>query len=219
MILIDICSGTGSVSRALRGLFPDATIYSIDILPSCDFKLDDKHTHFVDDIRNFDFAAVLEGQRPDFIWMSPPCTQYSRARSNAKTPRDFELADSIVAACMRIVDQLCPAKFALENPDTGYLKKRDVIQSWSHFYRRTSYCMFGFPYMKATSIWTNADVDLPFCYQDNRCESWTSSGHLCTAQKGESYNTNMVSSGMTTTETLHRVPRGLIELILNRPVT
>ena len=215
MICLDLCSGTGSVTKALRGLFPDARIYSIDILDSCVFELDDKHTHFVADIRSFDFATILNGQRPDFIWASPPCTQYSIARSKAKTPRNFELADSIVKACMNIVEQLNPVKFALENPDTGYLKKRDVMQPWSHYYHRTSYCMFGFPYMKATSIWTNANVVLPFCCPESRCNSWNGDVHPCTAQLGSSRRrkNNYVSIGMVSTETLHRVPYGLIELI------
>ena len=30
---------------------------------------------------------------PDVIWCSPPCTQYSIARSKAKTPRNLEGAD------------------------------------------------------------------------------------------------------------------------------
>ncbi len=74
------------------------------------------------------------------------CTQYSIARSYAKTPRDLEGADSVVRACMNIIECLQPVRWAMKNHFTGMLKGRDVVKPWEHYLKKTSYCMFGFDY-------------------------------------------------------------------------
>ena len=40
---------------------------------------------------------------PDVIWASVPCEQYSIARTTAKKPRNFALADSCVAKSWEII--------------------------------------------------------------------------------------------------------------------
>jgi len=52
----------------------------------------------------------------DFIWASPPCTEYSIARTTAKTPRNFALADAIVARTLEIINHLKPKGWMMENP-------------------------------------------------------------------------------------------------------
>ena len=47
------------------------------------------------DILLWDHTAYPPGYF-DVIWASPDCTQSSIARSNAKTPRNLEYADSLV---------------------------------------------------------------------------------------------------------------------------
>jgi site-specific DNA-cytosine methylase len=118
--ILDICCGTHSVSQALRQHFPHARIISFDIDPQCANNLIDiNHEFRIGDVRNIDPEAFkLELGRPLFIWASPPCTQYSIARSYAKTPRDLPGADCIVRACMNIVECLQPERWAMENPYT-----------------------------------------------------------------------------------------------------
>ena len=129
-------------------MYPDALVFSFDVSPQSAFRMDDKHVHVTCDVRELDVRAILEQhgigrtERPEFVWCSPPCIQYSIARSYAKTPRDLDTADAVVvAACMQIVDDLNPVKWALENPATaGLLRKRPVIQPWASHLHVTTYC-------------------------------------------------------------------------------
>ena len=90
---------------------------------------------------------------PDVIWCSPPCTQYSIARTNAKTPRDLQGADAIVQRCLGIIAHWRPRYWFIENPQTGLLKTRKVVEGlpWVD----VDYCAFGAPYRKRTRLWTN----------------------------------------------------------------
>jgi hypothetical protein len=212
--VIDLCCGTHSVSRALRDIFPDSRIISYDLDPWCATSLIPNHEFRLSDVRDLDPEELKrEFGRPLMVWASPPCTQYSIARSYAKTPRDLEGADSVVRACMRIIECLQPVRFAMENPFTGMLKGREVVASWERYLKKTSYCMFGFPYKKETAIWTNAQVNLPACSRLTPCEFSRSTGgrnHPSHAQKGVSGG---YTPGQTTTNNLHRVPAGLVALL------
>ena len=216
--VIDLCCGTHSVSRALRDRFPDARIISYDIDPWCATHLIPNHEFRLSDVRDLDTEELKrEFGRPLFVWASPPCTQYSIARSYAKTPRDLEGADSIVRACMRIIECLQPVRWAMENPFTGMLKSRDVVAPWERYLKKTSYCMYGFQYKKETAIWTNAQVELPVCSRLTPCDASRASGgrnHPEHAQKG--FSGTRATPGQNTTNRLHRVPVELVALLTGR---
>ena len=98
------------------------------------------------------------GVLPDAIWLSPPCTHYSLARTTAKTPRDMPSADRVVAAALALAGHFgCP--YWLENPFTGFLKTRRVVAGIP--YRKLDYCSYALGtdfkggYRKRTAIWTN----------------------------------------------------------------
>ena len=100
---------------------------------------------------------ILEHGRPDAIWASPLCTMYSRARTTAKTPRDLEGSDKLV---QRVLDlaRIFDVPFFMENPHSGLLKTRDVVQGVPM--RVIDYCQYAdddWPgrYRKRTSTWTN----------------------------------------------------------------
>ena len=42
------------------------------------------------------------------VWMSPPCTMYSVARTKAKTPRDLVGSDALVLKALAIKDWVRP---------------------------------------------------------------------------------------------------------------
>ena len=230
MYVLDVCSGTGSVSRVLREMYPDAVVFSFDIDPKSAFQMDDKHVHVTCDVRELDVRGILEqhgvgnAERPEFVWCSPPCIQYSKARTYAKTPRDLDTADAIVAACMQIVDDLNPVKWVLENPATGLLPKRAVIERWARHLQLTTYCKWGFEYRKATAIWTNAIIDLPYCCRGDRCSAFLHTGpgkgyHACVAQRGRRvYSNGAVAVGGRTLCRLHRVPEGLVRALIGAEV-
>jgi site-specific DNA-cytosine methylase len=85
MRLLELFSGTGSMGRAFRDLGWD--VVSLDITPG-------RHTIRAD-ILDWDYT-VFPRRHFDAIHASPPCTQYSIARTCAKTPRNLEYADSLV---------------------------------------------------------------------------------------------------------------------------
>ena len=91
--LLELFSGTGSVGRPWRAA--GHRVDSLDI----DSRYDPE---FCEDILEWNYRC-LDTQPPDFIWASCPCEQYSIARTRAKTPRNFDLADSLVARAWEII--------------------------------------------------------------------------------------------------------------------
>ena len=72
-----------------------------------------------------------------FIWASPPCTEYSRAK--AVGVRKLEEADAIVKKTFEIIRYFRPPLgYVVENPQTGLLKDRDFMQG--KVYTDVDYC-------------------------------------------------------------------------------
>jgi hypothetical protein len=151
MRVLDLCSGTHSIERWARehGHDEEVEVVSVDIrvVPHCA-----PPTHLTD-VLAWDYAAAYPPGHFDVVHASPPCTQYSIARTTAKTPRDYEKADAIVARCLEIVRYFDPPMWTMENPRTGYLKTREVVAGLP--YVDVDYCQFGTPFRKPTRIWTN----------------------------------------------------------------
>ena len=79
------------------------------------------------------------------------CTQYSIARSKAKTPRDLEGADKLVQRALDIIEHFKPRAWYLENPASGLLKTRRVIHGIPSV--TVPYCRYGASYQKNTQLW------------------------------------------------------------------
>ena len=99
----------------------------------------------------------------DFVWCSPPCTEFSLAKSTA--PRYFAKGDSMLIACFDIIRYLTNTDkevfWAVEDPYTGFLRKREHMVPWAPFLKRAVSCKYGKVYLKATAIWTNLDTWMP----------------------------------------------------------
>ena len=155
--------GTKSVDRSLEkfGFHVD----SLDIDKKCG-------ATWTCNILDWDYQQIEPGTY-DYIHASPPCTEYSRARTTAKTARNFELADGIVAKTLEIIRYLKPKCHTLENPATGLLKTRDVIQGIP--YKDICYCKYSdginHRYRKATRIWgfLPTFVPRPMCTRNDPC--------------------------------------------------
>lgn len=138
-IILDLCGGTAAWSRP----FKDAgyTVFNVT-LPEYDIK----HWMQYPEIKN----AILSGKVYGIL-AAPPCTMFSLARNNAKSPRNFLEGMSTVRACMDII-WMCRADgklkwWALENP-VGYLrqflgKPAYTFQAW----------WFGDSIKKPTDLW------------------------------------------------------------------
>jgi hypothetical protein len=111
-VILDLCGGTGSWSKPYK----DAG-YDVRVITLPDY-----------DVLNQDVRNMCVQLKPYGIFAAPPCTMFSRARTTAKTPRDFENAMKVVRACLEIIwrtqyENRFELKFwAMENP-AGHLQR------------------------------------------------------------------------------------------------
>ena len=219
-------SGTGSVEKVLRELFPNADILSIDIDPKsnaslvCDVRDWAKHGHGLNSYSPGHFHAV---------WASPPCIEFSVAKAapfrqnGSSSPRNYLLADQLVQVALHAIRYLQPHFWYLENPRGG-LRHRPYMRAWEPFRVSTSYCKYGAPYRKTTDIWTNAAhtareafplVELP-CSVSSPCQSvLLRQRHDQVAQLGPSASGQ---SGQHSSSVLYRIPRDLLKDLF-KPLT
>jgi hypothetical protein len=131
-IILDLCGGTGAWSKPWKDAGYDVKLIT---LPKYDVR---------------DFYLKPEDKIYGIL-AAPPCTMFSLARTTAKTPRDFEGAMEVVAACLRIIwfaRANCGLKFwALENP-TAYL--RQFLGKPAMKFQPYE---FGDRYKKSTDLW------------------------------------------------------------------
>jgi len=146
------------------------------------------------------------------IWCSPPCTEYSSAKTVGL--RDLLNADQRVMAAIQIIKQLQPKVWILENP-RGLLEKRDFMQEHANLKHTTTYCCYGFPYRKATNIWTNAPVVLKNCLDCPCAYKQKHNRHAVTAQHGPTkHSDGTVTPGAHSQQNLYAVPAALVKHIV-----
>ena len=139
MRLLELFSGTGSIGKAFQAAGWE--VVSVDLDSAA-------QPTICCDLRSWDYRQMPRHSF-DYIWASPPCTHYSRARTTAKTPRDLDGADAIVRRTLEIIEYF-GAPWCLENPQTGLLKEREIMRGLP--YVDCTYCSFGYPYKKKNEI-------------------------------------------------------------------
>ncbi len=164
MRLLELFAGTGSIGKAFEK--QGWEVVSLDLNPKA-------RATITADVLTWDYT-VFEPGHFDFVWASPPCTEYSLARTTAKTPRNLELADSIVARTLEIIDYFAPeGGWLMENPATGLLKTREVVQGLP--WRDVCYCRYSdgerWTYRKHTRLWGELPtfVPRPMCSRKDPC--------------------------------------------------
>lgn len=151
-IILDLAGGTGAWSKPYKEAGYDVRVITLPDYDITDFEFKfDKLWFFKTD--NSSSFGILPEQIYGIL-AAPPCTYFSRARSNAKTPRDLKEGMRLVRVCINIiwavqeVQGMPTLKFwALENP-MGVLRR---------FLGRPKFtfdpCDFGDPWTKKTDIW------------------------------------------------------------------
>lgn len=86
-IILDLCAGTGAWSKPYRDNGYDVRLITLPM-----FDITDKYVQ-----------EQCVNLKPYGILVAPPCTMFSLARMNAKTPRDLESSMKIVIACLNII--------------------------------------------------------------------------------------------------------------------
>ena len=161
---LDLFSGSGSVGEVAKEL--GYTVISLDRDMEAEIQID---------IMDWDCRDFPKGFF-DVIWASPPCTEYSRAKTTA--PRDIEGANEIVQKTLDILEYFEPKFWILENPQTGLLK--DQLMMWGIPFKDVDYCKYGMPYRKGTRIWNNVFrwEPRPLCKRDCNSMNETRTRHI-----------------------------------------
>ena len=118
--MLELFAGTGSVGNVAKGLGYD--VISLDR---------DMDAEIQTDIMKWDYTDLSRGLF-NVIWASPPCTEYSRAKSIGI--RDIAGSSKVVKRTLEIIEYFSPKYWIIENPQTGLLKDQvhevDTIQRY-----------------------------------------------------------------------------------------
>ena len=165
MKLLELFSGTKSVGKVAETLGFEVT------------SLDLKNADINCNILNWGYNVYPVGSF-DIIWASPPCTEYSIAKSTGV--RKIEEANKIVQRTLDIIEYLNPKYYIIENPQTGLLKKQWFMYGLPFI--DIDYCKYGMPYRKRTRLWNNVFhwKPKPLCKKD--CNSMIGNRHIAMAQ-------------------------------------
>ena len=199
MKLLELFSGTGSIGKAFKK--HGWEVVSLDLNPKAGATI-------TTDVLDWDYTVFEKGSF-DFVWASPPCTEYSVARTTAKTPRNLALADTIVARTLLIIEHLEPKAWLMENPATGLLKTREVVQGLP--WRDVTYCRYSdgerWTYKKQTRLWGHLPTfsPRPVCTRKNPCPLSKCGKHPDHAQRVN------IGSANHTLEELYSMPTQLCD--------
>jgi site-specific DNA-cytosine methylase len=206
MRLLELFSGTGSVSKAVGHLYDE--IVSIDILEKFE-------PTEVADILKWDYKKY-PSEYFDTIWASPPCTEYSKLKYISGAVRNLELADSIVKRTLEIIEYFNPDKWFIENPQTGLLKDREFMLGLP--FVDVDYCMYcDWGYKKKTRIWTNVDYAGKLC--DKKCGNIHNGIHSAPICPFKVYNVDksVTDYRNQNKDFLYRIPEKLIKDLFVAP--
>ena len=199
-LLLELFCGTHSVGNVARRMGWEVV--------SLDWREETKAT-LIQDIMTFssDSFEKIYG-KPDVIWASPDCTQYSCILNTMPhIKRDLKTSNAMVRKVLAIIDELKPTFHFIENPSTGLLKKQSFMR---HIPRKqVSYCRYGFPCKKSTLIFGTI--------QRLRLRRCISSDGFCSDK--QKYGKHIQSIGDNSVKQMSRkdrlrIPAALIEHIL-----
>ena len=165
--LLELFSGTGSIGKV-------AVNYNFEVI-SLDKDMD---ATFKTDIMDWNYK-VYPPNYFDVIWSSPPCTEYSIAKTTGI--RKLDIANNIVKRVLEIISYYNPKYYFIENPQTGLLKNQVFMLDIP--YNDLDYCKYGTDYRKRTRIWNNllGWIPKPLCKKD--CGKVINNKHIQTAQR------------------------------------
>lgn len=183
MRTLEVFAGTQSFSKGIRELGGETV--TVDILPKF-------NPTFCCDVNNFDYKAFPVGHF-DVIWCSPPCTEYSKAKTLGI--RKLEEADALVRKSFEIIDYLKPSIWIVENVGTGKLVERMETIRPGLEKVFVDYCCYGKPYRKRTVLWSNKKFTFNLCAGAGKCKMMNGKKHIGSCGNGtKKYNSVGVSS-------------------------
>lgn len=156
MRILELFAGTRSIGKAFEAQGHE--VFSVE--------WDERHPDidWYVDIGNITAQDILDRfAKPDVIWASPDCTSYSIAaishhrtreeNGNLAPKSDYaKLSDGVNANLLRLIRELDPTYYFIENPRGG-MRKMTFMQDLPR--HTVTYCQYGDTRMKPTDIWTN----------------------------------------------------------------
>jgi len=204
MKVLELFSGSGSIGSAFSA--EGWEVVSLDLDPKTEADIHEN-------ILTWDHKMYPPGFF-DAIWASPCCTQYSCARRGAKTPRNLDLADSLVQRSLEIIAYFQPRFWFIENPTTGLLKDRPFMAGIP--FTDVDYCCFcNWGYRKRTRIWTNSGLVGSLCRGSGLCPNMEGKRHRTTAQQGRNKTKSGFHGFVCSTKQLYRIPPALCRLVVS----
>ena len=196
--ILDLFSGTQSVKKGLDLLNIEYEYYGIDIYSPEEENiiLDLSQDNIVEKL----LELLPKDWKPDFIWASPVCNKFSIATAvkggtvyfekikNGIKPRenleplqntvyknvtiekikdDTSLHLKLVENMQKILDHY-NTDFVIENPRTSYIS---YFLNPLYVKNEVDYCMYGYEYQKATSIYSNYVLNLKRCNHKGKHET------------------------------------------------
>ena len=151
MKLLELFSGTNYVGKVAEQLGYEVT--SLD-LTKAEINCDTMNWNY----------TIYESGHFDVIWASPPCTEYSCAKTVGV--RNIDKTHDIALRIIEIIEFLNPKYYIIENLQTGKLKDQWMMIGFS--YVDVDYCKYGMPYRKRTRLWNNVleFKPRPLCKKD-----------------------------------------------------
>ena len=204
MRLLELFSGTGSVGDVAKARGWDVVSLDMDPKTNADIKCN---------IMDFDYKTLQAGQL-DMIWASPPCTEYSIAKTIGT--RKIEASNEVVQRTLDIIRHFEPDYYCMENPQTGQLKNQPMMIDVP--YADVDYCRYGMPYRKRTRIWNNVHTwhPRPLCKRDCAAMDEYGKKHKESAQRFPNSNDpNKAEKKKWKQSELYRVPSELVDEILH----
>ena len=207
MRTLELFAGTQSFSKGVKRYDPTNTAITVNLLKKF------KPTHVVD-IMVWDYKAAYPPGHFDIIWGSPPCTEYSKAKTRGV--RDLDGADALVRKCFEIIDYFAPRVWIVENVGTGLLVQRmDSLRSGISKPTYADYCAYGKPYRKRTVFWSSSPLRLKLCAGVGKCESMTGRKHNGSCGNGTArYN----AAGISSVWEKDAIPDSLIDTMLAQTI-
>ena len=149
---------------------------------------------------------------PSVIWASPPCIEYSRAKTKGK--RNLNMANQLVMKTIAIIDFFLSKnpklKWFLENPQTGLLPKQRFMEHIPYF--DVDYCRFSdWGYRKRTRIWSNLEYGNVLCKGVGLCSNMIGRRHKNSCGNHSGHYTNNIVKKYEK----YRIPPMLIETLLS----
>ena len=169
MRVLELFSGTGSVGNVCKALGMDAV--SLDRDMPADIR---------SDIMDWDYTTY---KPKDFgvIWSSPPCTEYSMAKTTGV--KKIEDANRLSQRTIDIIRYFEPQYWIIENPQTGKLKEQYLMTELP--FKDVDYGKYGMPYRKRARLWNNVECWTPRPLCQRGCDSMSDNGrrHTESAQR------------------------------------